>query len=67
MAKLTRLFNYIENKTAIIHPYNATYRVLEGDNKESFYSDYSNALNYLLGKGYKIDFIDNNKTTRDRL
>lgn len=63
MSKLTRLFNCIDNKMAIIHAYNGKFRVLDGDNVESFYYDYSKALCDLLNKGYKIGFIDNNQET----
>ena len=63
MAKLTRLFNFVDNKTALISPYNGAYRVYE-NSKEIFFYSYSKALLYLLNKDYNINFIDNNNQTK---
>lgn len=43
-----------EKGDAIIHRYNAQFRVLDGDNKERFYSMMHNAVKDLLSEGYML-------------
>lgn len=49
-------FNHINsNKKAIIHQYNAYFRLLDGDNKEHFFYSLDNAIQHLLKQGYIVE------------
>jgi hypothetical protein len=43
---------HLDKGDAIIHRYNASFRVLDGDNKERFYSQLNNAVKDLISEGY---------------
>lgn len=54
--KILKFHKYIGGeKTAILHRFNAYFRVLDGDNKEHFFNEMSNAIKFLLDKEYLID------------
>jgi hypothetical protein len=44
-----------DQKSAIVHRFNCYIRVLDGENKESFFRELSQAIKYLLNEGYYID------------
>jgi len=42
------------NKTALLHRFNASIRVLYDENKEHFFADLSNAIKFLINQGYQM-------------
>ena len=50
--KLLKFTHYIDKKQALIHRYNAYFRLLDGDNKEYFYYSLDKAILHLLNEGY---------------
>lgn len=57
--RMLRFYKNIDNKTAIITQFNGKIRVLDGDNKESFYWELSHAIKDLLNDGYVIEYLFN--------
>ena len=41
-------------KTALLHRFNAKIRVLDGDNKEHFFSELRHAIKYLIDSNYQM-------------
>lgn len=44
-----------DSKTAILHRFNAYFRVLDGDNKEHFFRELLHGIKHLLDEKYFID------------
>ena len=54
--KILKFHKYKDGyKTAILHRFNASIRVLDGDNKEYFFNELSNAIKFLLNDNYIIE------------